>query len=36
MLLKKVGKAYVDRTVTDKEIVQAVKEIYFSDEDMRE
>lgn len=36
VLLKKVGKAYVDRTVTDEEIVQAVKEIYFSDEDMRE
>ena len=36
VLLKKVGKAYVDRTVTDAEILDAVKEIYFSDEDMRE
>lgn len=36
VLLKKVGKAYVDRTVTDAEILDAVQEIYFSDEDMRE
>ena len=36
VLLKKVGKAYVDKTVTDAEILDAVKEIYFSDEDMRE
>ncbi len=36
VLLKRVGKAFVDRTVTDKEILDAVKEIYFSDEDMRE
>lgn len=36
VLLKKVGKAYVDKTVTDEEIMDAVKEIYFSDEDMRE
>lgn len=36
VLLKKVGKAYVDRTVTDEEILQAVKEICFSEEDMRE
>jgi 3-dehydroquinate synthase len=36
VLLKKVGKAVIDRTVTDEEILDAVKEIYFSDEDMRE
>ncbi len=36
VLLKKVGKAYVDRAVTDAEILDAVQEIYFSDEDMRE
>ena len=36
VLLKKVGKAFVDRTVTDEEILEAVREIYFSDEDMRE
>ena len=36
VLLKKVGKAFVDRTVIDEEILEAVKEIYFSDEDMRE
>lgn len=36
VLLKKVGKAYVDRTVTDEEILQAVKEICFSEEDMKE
>ena len=36
VLLKKAGKAYVDRTVTDAEILEAVKEICFSDEDMRE
>ena len=36
VLLKKVGKAVIDRNVTDEEILEAVKEIYFSDEDMRE
>lgn len=35
VLLKKVGKAYVDTTVTDEEILNAINEIYFSDEDMR-
>lgn len=35
ILLKKVGKAVIDRTVTDEEILGAVKEIYFSDEDAR-
>lgn len=36
VLLKKVGKAFVDTTVTDEEILQAVKEIGFSEEDMKE
>ncbi len=33
VLLKKIGKAVIDRTVTDDEILAAVNEIYFSDED---
>lgn len=36
VLLKKVGKAVIDRTITDKEILEAVREIYFSDEDAKE
>lgn len=36
VLLKKVGKAVIDRNVTDEEILAAVREIYFSDEDVRE
>lgn len=36
ILLKKVGKAVIDRTVTDEEILDAVREIYFSDEDAKE
>ena len=36
VLLKKVGKAVIDRTVTDEEILDAIHEIYFSDEDARE
>ncbi len=36
VLLKKVGKAVIDRNVTDEELLDAVREIYFSDEDMRE
>lgn len=36
ILLKKVGKAVIDRTVTDGEILEAVREIYFSDEDEKE
>lgn len=36
VLLKKVGKAVIDRNVTDEEILDAVKEIYFDDKDMRE
>ena len=35
ILLKKIGKAYVDNTVTDEEMLAAVNEIYFSEEDMK-
>lgn len=34
ILLKKVGKAVIDMTVSDEDILNAVKEILFSDEDM--
>lgn len=33
VLLKKIGKAVLDKTVTDEEMLAAVNEIYFSDED---
>ena len=33
VLLKKIGKAVIDRTVTDEEILAAINEIHFSDED---
>ncbi|MCM1091580.1 MAG: 3-dehydroquinate synthase [Muribaculum sp.] len=33
ILLKKIGKAVIDNTVTDEELLAAVNEIYFSDED---
>lgn len=33
ILLKKIGKAFIDNTVTDEEILAAVNEIYFSEED---
>lgn len=36
VLLKKVGKAVIDKTVTDDEILGAINEIYFSDEDAKE
>lgn len=36
ILLKKIGKAVIDSTVTDEEILQAVREIYFSEEDQAE
>ncbi len=36
VLLKKVGKAVIDRTVTEEDILNAVREIYFSDEDEKE
>lgn len=35
VLLKKVGKAVIDKTVTDEELLAAVNEIYFSEEDAR-
>ncbi len=35
VLLKKVGKAVIDKTVTDGELLEAVREIYFSDEDAK-
>lgn len=36
ILIKKIGKAVIDRTVTEEEILAAVNEIYFSDEDANE
>lgn len=36
VLLKKVGKAFIDRSVTDGEILAAVQEILFSDEDAKQ
>lgn len=36
VLLKKVGKAVIDRTVTDEDIINAIREIYFSEEDAHE
>ena len=33
VLLRKVGKAVIDRTVTDEDILTAIREIYFSAED---
>lgn len=33
VLLKKIGKAVIDNTVTDEEILAAINEIYFSEED---
>ena len=36
VLLKKVGKAVIDRSVTDEEILAAVQEILFSDEDAKQ
>lgn len=35
ILLKKIGKAVIDKTVTDEEMLAAVKEIHFSEEDMK-
>ena len=32
-MLKKIGKAVIDRTVTDEEILAAIEEINFSEED---
>lgn len=36
ILLKKVGKAYIDTVVTKEEILAGINEIYFSDEDAHE
>ncbi len=36
VLLKKIGKAVIDKTVTDEEILAAIKEIYYSEEDLHE
>lgn len=36
ILLKKIGKAVIDRTVTDEEILAAIEEINFSEEDAYE
>lgn len=36
VLLKKIGKAVIDNTVTDEEILAAIQEIYFSEEDAHE
>ncbi|MBO5335583.1 MAG: 3-dehydroquinate synthase [Lachnospiraceae bacterium] len=33
VLLKKIGKAVIDKTVTEEEILAAIKEIYYSEED---
>lgn len=36
ILLKKIGKAFISTDVSDEEMLNAVKEIYFSEEDERE
>lgn len=36
VLLKKVGKAVIDKTITEEELLGAINEIYFSDEDAKE
>lgn len=36
VLLKKIGKAVIDRSVTEEEILAAVNEIYYSEEDAHE
>lgn len=35
VLLKKIGKAVTDSSVTDEEILAAIKELHFSDEDAK-
>lgn len=35
ILLKKVGKAFIDKTVTDEEMLAAIREIHFTEEDMK-
>ena len=34
VLLKKIGKAFIETSVTDDEMLQAVNEIYFDDEEI--
>ena len=34
ILLKRIGKAVIDTTVTDEEILAAIKEIYYDEEEM--
>ena len=34
--MKKIGKAVLDSTVTDEELLAAINEIYFSEEDAHE
>jgi 3-dehydroquinate synthase len=36
VLLKKIGKAVIDHTVTDEEIMAGIREIYVSDEEKYE
>ncbi len=35
VLLKRIGKSMVDKTVRDEEILEAIREIHFTEEDMR-
>ncbi|MCD7818485.1 MAG: 3-dehydroquinate synthase [Lachnospiraceae bacterium] len=35
ILLKRIGKAFIDRTVTDEEVLEAIDEICFDEEDMK-
>lgn len=35
ILLKKIGRAVIDTSVTDEELLAAIEEIYFSEEDAR-
>lgn len=35
VLLKRIGKSMIDKTVKEEEILAAIKEIYFSEEDMK-
>ncbi len=36
ILLKRVGKAYIDQNVTDEDMIGGIREIYFSEEDAKE
>ena len=36
ILLKRVGKAYIDQNVTDEDMIGGIREIYFSEEDEKE